>query len=411
MACWYSKAVDYMDSNTAVAGAFVSTNSITQGEQVGVLWNYLLNRRVRIKFAHRTFEWTSEATRGRAAVHCVIVGFMLRDVRSRKLYEYSTVRDEPIVINARKINPYLVDAADVVVTNRRNPVCIVPTIGIDNKPIDGGNYLFTPEEKDAFVHYEPSSASLFRRWLGATEFINNIERWCLWLGNTTPAQIRGMPRVLDRVKAVQDFRRASDSVPTQRLAETPTRFHVENVPTEAYLLIPRHSAIHRSYIPLGFIDPEILSGDANLVISGATLFHFGVLSSTMHMAWVRTVCGRIKSDYRYSAGIVYNNYPWPSDPAHQKVANVEAAAQEVIDARAKFPESTLADLYDSRTMPTELVRAHQKLDKAVDKCYRSQPFTSEMNRVEFLFAAYEELTAPLVQTNKKRSKKKARRRA
>jgi hypothetical protein len=249
------------------------------------------------------------------------------------------------MIEATNINPYLVDAADALLPNRSKPICDVPPMGIGNKPIDDGNYLFTTEERDAFIASEPTSAKWFRRWLGSTEFLNGIDRWCLWLGECSPGELRAMPEALKRVEAVRKFRLESSSEPTRKLADMATRFHVENIPPSDYLLIPRHSSESRSFIPMGFINPSVLSGDANLVCRDATIFHFGLLHSTMHMAWVRNVCGRIKSDYRYSAGIVYNNFPWPEAPSDKARMAIEDAAQEVLDARAQFPDATLADLF------------------------------------------------------------------
>ena len=390
---------------TKTSAAFVSTNSITQGEQAGVLWGWLLAQGMHIHFAHRTFQWSNEA-RGMAAVHCVIIGFGAFDVGKKTIYEYEDIRGEAHAVSARNINPYLVDAPDVVLLNRQHPICAVPEIGIGNKPIDGGHYLFTPEEKAAFIKLEPQAKKWFRRWIGADEFINNYERWCLWLGDCPPDELRRMPEVMKRVEALRELRLASKSAPTQKLAATPTRFHVENIPDAPYLLIPRHSSETRRYLPMGFIDPASLSGDANLIIGKATLFHFGILSSAMHNAWMRYTCGRIKSDYRYSAGIVYNNFPWPDEPADKQRAAVEAAAQAVLDARAQFPQSSLADLYDPLTMPPALVKAHQALDRAVDACYRKAAFASDAQRVEFLFERYQQLTSLLPAAAKKTKRKK-----
>jgi len=293
--------------------AFVSTNSITQGEQVGVLWTQMLRHGMRIHFAHRTFTWSNEA-RGVAAVHCVIVGFSAEDVRPKRLFDYETIKSDPHELTAGNINPYLVDAADVLLPNRNKPICDVPEIGIGNKPIDGGNYLFSTQERDAFIAAEPEAAPWFRRWLGSDEFINGWERWCLWLGECPPDVLRRLPLAMQRVQAVRAFRLASKSAPTQKIADTPTRSHVENIPHSTYLLIPRVSSERRTFIPIGFINAETLTSDSALIGRDATRYQFGILNSTMHMAWVRAVCGRLKSDYRYSAGIVYNNFPWPELP-------------------------------------------------------------------------------------------------
>jgi hypothetical protein len=381
--------------------AFVSTNSITQGEQVGALWGWLLAQGVKIHFAHRTFSWSNEA-RGKAAVHCVIVGFGLQDVAEKTIFDYEDIKGEAHAIKAANINPYLVDAPDVVLPRRSQPICDVPEIGIGNKPIDGGNYLFTPEEKAAFIAKEPAAADYFRRWIGADEFINGYERWCLWLGECPPDILRKMPEAMKRVEAVRQFRLASKSAPTQKLAQTPTRFHVENMPRSTYLLIPEVSSERRDYIPIGFMHPDTLCSNLVKIIPDATLYHFGILTSTMHNAWVRSVCGRLESRYRYSAGIVYNNFPWP-EPTDKQRAAIEAAAQAVLDARAAHPNATLADLYDPLTMPPDLLRAHQTLDRAVDAAYAYKDAPTDAARVAFLFARYQALTSLLpAQTAKPR---------
>jgi len=395
VAAWYLKAAQYIQG-TAIVCAFVSTNSITQGEQVAVLWQELLNRyRIKLYFAHRTFAWSSDA-RGKAAVHCVIVGFAAFDTAKPKLlYEYADPKGSPDEARAANINPYLIDAADILITKRSRPLCPAPEMGIGNKPIDGGNYLFTPEERDEFIAREPAAAPFFRRWLGADEFLNGYERWCLWLGDCPPDQLRRMPHALQRVEVVRQLRFASKSAPTRAIAATPTRFHVENMPTSTYVAIPEVSSERRTYVPLAFMPPETLCSNLMKLIPDATLYHFGVLSSTMHMAWLRAVGGRLKSDFRYSNTLVYNNFPWP-DPSEAQTAAIEAAAQAVLDARAAFPGSALADLYDPLTMPPALTKAHQALDRAVDRAYRSPAFEHERARLEYLFARYQALTAPLL---------------
>ncbi|MDZ4377366.1 MAG: DNA methyltransferase [Xanthomonadaceae bacterium] len=296
---------------TPIRCAFVSTNSITQGEQVGVLWAQMLRHGLHIHFAHRTFTWNNEA-RGVAAVHCVIIGFSAEDIRPKRLFDYDTVKSDPHEVIAGNINPYLVDAADVLLPNRSKPICDVPQIGIGNKPIDGGNYLFSTQERDAFIAAEPGAAPWFRRWLGADEFINGWERWCLWLGECPPEVLRRLPLAMQRVQAVRAFRLASKSAPTRKIADTPTRFHVENIPTSDYLVVPEVSSERRTFIPIGFVGPETLCSNLVKIIPHVTLYHFGILNSTMHMSWVRQTCGRLESRYRYSAGIVYNNFPWPA---------------------------------------------------------------------------------------------------
>ncbi len=388
---WYRKAADYMILNPNIKTAFVSTNSISQGEQVGILWTDLLSSGVKINFAHRTFEWSSEA-RGKATVHCVIIGFALSDLNVKRLFDYENVKSEPSESKAKNINPYLVDALNLVVLRRSNPLCNVPDIGIGNKPIDGGHYLFTTEEKDKFLIIEPSAAPYFLRWLGSDEFINGYERWCLWLGNCSPHILKKMPEAMKRVEAVRSFRLDSKSIPTQKLADTPTRFHVENMPSSDFLVIPKVSSQRRPYIPIGFLSSDTLCSDLVFIAPNTTLYHFGVLTSAMHMTWVKQVCGRLGSGYRYSKDIVYNNYPWPESPRDNQKKTIEKLAQIVLDTRQKYPNSSLADLYDPLTMPWDLVKAHQKLDTAVDKLYRPTPFTNDRDRIEHLFELYQKLT-------------------
>jgi hypothetical protein len=403
--CWYGKTAAHMQLHPEIRAAFVSTNSITQGEQVGVLWPYLSGQHVRINFAHRTFRWTSEA-RGKSAVHCVIVGFALGHDRGKRLFDYDSPDGDPHETVVKRINPYLVDAPDLVVTHRSRPLCPVPAMGIGNKPIDGGNYLFTPEEKAEFLAREPAAAQFFKRWLGADEFLNGYERWCLWLGDCPPEQLRRMPESLKRVAAVRDFRLASKSPGTRQLADRPTRFHVENMPNSEFLVVPKVSSERRSYIPIGFRTPDTLASDLLMIVSGAGLYHFGVLQSAMHMGWVRTVCGRLESRYRYSVDIVYNNFPWPESRAPQRVQAIEQAAREILTVRDRFPDATLADLYDPVTMPSALRKAHTILDRAVDAAYRSARFAGERNRVEFLFQLYQQYSSPITALAERRTHKK-----
>ena len=401
---WYRKAADYMADNPAIKTAFVSTNSITQGEQVGVLWPDLLRRGVKIHFAHRTFQWSSEA-RGKAAVHCVIIGFALLDTSDKRIFDYETVQSDPHEIRANNINPYLVDGPDIVLVRRNKPICSVPEMRTGNKPIDDGNYLFTPEEKLAFLSKEPQAEPYFKRWLGGEEFLKGIERWFLWLGNCEPEQLKKMPEALKRVEAVRNFRLASLSVPTRKIADTPTRFHTENLPDSPFLALPQVSSERRQYIPIAFLTPEYFCGDKLRLIREASLYHFGVLTSSMHMAWMRSVCGRLKSDYQYSALIVYNNFPWPQNPTDKQKQAIEAAAQAVLEARGHYPESSLAALYDPLTMPPELVQAHRRLDAAVDAAYGRRKFSGDRDRLAFLFELYQQLVSPLVAKKNLRRKK------
>ena len=411
VACWHVKAAAYMQANAAICTALVSTNSICQGEQVGVLWPHMLEQGLHLHFAHRTFQWSNEG-KGVAAVHCIIVGYGKQPPAQPVIFDYSSnikaETGERLVV--QRINPYLVDAPDALLTRRSKPLCDVPVMGIGNKPIDDGNYLFTPAEKDAFVAREPASEKFFRRWLGADEFLNGIERWCLWLGDALPSDLSKLPECRKRIDAVQKFRLNSKSKPTQALAATPRRFHVEFLPTEGnYLAVPEVSSERRKFIPIGFLPASIMASNLLRAAPCATFYHFGILSSLMHNAWMRTVAGRLESRYRYSINIVYNNYPWPQNPSDKQRQAVEAAAQGVLDARALYPQATLADLYDPLTMPAELVKAHTALDRAVDTAYAYKGGKDDASRVAYLFAQYQQLATPLAATPPAKRTRAARR--
>ena len=359
--CWYKKASDMMQG-TSVRSALVSTNSVSQGESVANLWKPLFDAGVHIDFAYRTFRWDSEA-KIKAHVHCVIIGFSVAASSTpKKLFDGDRYQV------ANNINGYLLDGENVFVESRSKPICNVPEIGIGNKPIDGGFYLFEKEEMEDFIKKEPSSKKYFRPWYGSREFINQKPRYCLWLGECTPAELKAMPHCMERVKAVREYRLASPSAGTVKLADKPTRFHVENMPKGNYIVIPKVSSENRKYVPMGLMSPDMLCSDLVFIVPNATAYHLGVLTSNVHMAWVRAVCGRLKSDYRYSKDIVYNNFPWPA-PTEQQKAKIEQTAQAILDARALYPDSSLADLYDELTMPPELRKAHQANDRAVMDAY------------------------------------------
>ena len=383
VSCWYKKSADMM-KDTNIRTALVSTNSITQGEQVAIMWKPLMESGIYINFAYRTFRWDSEANI-KAHVHCVIVGFSYQKQSENLLF-----LNETQVSKCKNINGYLVDAENVFIESRTKPLCNVPEIGIGNKPIDDGNYLFKESEMKEFIKKEPLAEKYFKKWLGADEFINRYYRYCLWLGNCSPAELRKMPECLKRIENVKKFRLSSKSKPTQKLADTPTHFHVENMPDNNYLLIPRVSSEKRRYIPLGYIDKDILCSDSVHITSNSSIFDFGILTSNVHNAWMRAVCGRLKSDYRYSKDIVYNNFPWCNPTAEQK-AKIEQTAQAILDARAKYPESSLADLYDELTMPPELRKAHQANDRAVMAAYGFSVKMTESECVAELFKMYEGL--------------------
>lgn len=296
------------------------------------------------------------------------------------------------------------DAPDLVVSRRGAPLCAVPEIRFGNQPIDGGNLLFTPEDKKEFLLKEPQAERFVRKFLGAEEFINGLERWCLWLNNASPNEIHSLPAVVQRLKQVRQFRLSSKRPATQELAEKPGLFAFISHTESDYLIVPSVSSERRRYIPIGFMPPTVISSNLCLIINNATVYHFGVLSSAMHMGWTRSVCGRLKSDYRYSAGIVYNNFPWPENLTDKQKQSIEEAAQIVLDARAKHPGSSLADLYDPLTMPPELVKAHHKLDAAVDAAYSKKKFAGDSDRVAFLFELYQQLASPLEAKKPKRCK-------
>jgi hypothetical protein len=402
---WYVKASKLMQG-ARIKTAFVSTNSIVQGEQTSILWGTLLNKyHVKIHFAHRTFKWSNEA-KGNAAVYCVIIGFANIDSTKKIIYEYPDIKGAPIELKAKNINPYLVDAKDIFVEKRRKPICLVPEISFGSMPNDGGNFLFTDEEKNLFLSEEPEAEKCFRPLISAFEFLNGHKRWCLWLKDAEPSELKKLILVSDRIEKVKTLRFESTRQATKKLADFPTLFGEDRQPISDYVLIPLHSSENRKYIPMGFFDKKSIVNNSCSFIKNAKLYHFGVLMSQMQMAWVKTTCGRIKSDYRYSNELVYNNYPWPESTTDKQKEAIEKTAQKVLDARAAFPNSSLADLYDPLTMPPILVKAHNELDKAVDLAYRPQAFTSDANRMEFLFELYEKYTAGLFAVEKKTRKKK-----
>jgi hypothetical protein len=400
---WYIKAAEYIQGSNIVV-AFVSTNSITQGEQVGILWTELFGRfKIKIHLAHRTFPWASEA-RGKAHVHVVIIGFASKDISNKSIYDYDEEGRPLGVSNVKNISPYLIDGQDLVVTNRTEPLAQVPAMVWGNKPTDGGFFLLSPDQKQELLKQEPAASSFVRRYLGAEELLHNVERWCLWLVDMKPEQLKALPEIAKRVEGVKGFRLKSKAQSTRKYANFPTLFRQIAQPTNDYLAVPEVSSEKRAYIPIAFVSREVICSNRLQVIPGAEIYHFGVLNSTMHMAWMRQICGRLESRYLYSNTIVYNNFPWPEATAKQRTA-IEAAAQAVLDARKWFPDASLADLYDPLSMPPVLVKAHAQLDRAVDLCYRPQLFENDRQRVEYLFALYEKLTAPLIPAPPKRRRK------
>ena len=385
VAGWYFKASQWING-TSIQCAFVSTNSITQGEQVSGVWKPIYDRfNIHIDFAHRTFRWDSESN-SKAHVHCVIIGFSaLSHTRERLLFDSDNYK------RVSNINYYLIEAPDLFISSRKKPLCEVPEMIYGNKPTDGGFLFLTEDERKDVLQNEPNTAKYIKQIYGATEFINNKKRYCLWLVNITPHEIKESSFITERVKNVKTFRLNSTKAATRDSANTPTLFQEIRQPDQTYIIIPRHSSEARRYIPLGFVEPEIIVNDAVQIIPNADVYLFGILTSNVHMAWVRAVCGRIKSDYRYSKDIVYNNFPW-CNPTPDQRAKIEKTAQAILDARALYPDSSLADLYDELTMPPELRKAHQDNDRAVMQAYGFSIKMTESECVAELMKMYQKLT-------------------
>lgn len=362
VAGWYYKAAKLMQ-NTPIRTAFVSTNSITQGEQVAGVWKPLFEQfGIHIDFAYQTFRWDSEAS-AKAHVHCVIVGFSVAvNTNSKKLF----IGDKLHLSN--NINAYLMDAPNVFIESRNTPLNGVLSMSSGGKPVEGGYYIFTDDEKNAFLKKEPSAQTYFRKFVGSDDFINGYTRWCLWLHDVSPSDIRKLPECMKRVNSVHDYRLESKKAATRAAAATPMSFMEIKRPVGKFLIVPEVSSQRRKYVPLGFSDKEMICSNKVRFVSNATMYHFGILTSNVHMAWMRAVCGRLKSDYSYSINVVYNNFPWPT-PTEQQKAKIEQTAKAILDARALYPDSSLADLYDDLTMPPELRKAHQANDRAVMDAY------------------------------------------
>jgi hypothetical protein len=398
---WYKKAVQYIQE-TEIEVAFVSTNSICQGEQVPALWPELINKyNLKINFAHHTFKWNNEA-RGKAAVYCVIIGFGLKDRQTKKLYQYAEVTGKPVESIAEQINAYLIDAPMIVIDRRSEPICKVSEMIYGNKPTDGGFLFLDQSEKDELLNKEPELEGIIKPFLGAYEFINNIPRYCIWLKDVSPKKYAHSKEIKERIQKVKEFREQSTKAATRKLAEFPTLFGEIRQPDSDYILIPLTSSERRKYIPIGYVSKDIIIGNSNSAIPNATLYEFGVITSEMHMAWMRYICGRLKSDYRYSNVLVYNNFHWPS-PTDKQKQTIEEAAQSVLDARQLYPESPLSELYDTTAILPELLKAHQKLDKAVEKAYKRE-FDNDSQRVAYLFELYQTLSGELFKDEKKRGK-------
>lgn len=384
---WYIKAAGFIQG-TDIKVAFVSTNSISQGEQVGVLWNELFNNyNIKIHYAHRTFKWTSEA-RGKAAVFVIIIGFAAFDIRKKLLFEYDDPKSEAHELKVNNITPYLTSGDDIVILKRYKPLSDVPPMTFGSKPVDDGNLILNDDEKEELIKKEPKSKEIIKPLISAKTYLNNVNRWVLWLNNITPTDLRNMPDVYSRIEKVKEFRLKSKKKQTVEAADYPTLFAEMRQPKTDYIVVPIHSSEKRQYVPLDYYSKDYIVNNSVSYVPDASLYHFGVLSSLMHMTWMRYVAGRLKGDYRYSGLIVYNNFPWPLNITKKNIKQVELKSKRIFDIRRKFPNSSLADLYDPTVMPPELVKAHHELDRAVDSCYRKNPFNSEVKRMEFLLDLY-----------------------
>jgi len=400
---WYLKAAQLIQ-NTQTKVAFVSTNSISQGEQVGILWNILFNQyKIKIHFAHRTFSWSNEA-KGNAAVHVVIIGFANYDTNNKSVFEYEDIKGEPHEIKVKNINPYLLGGKDNILFKRTNSICESPIMSYGSMPNEGGYLLLNEDEKNELIAKEPQSLRFIRKFVMGEELINSIPRYCLWLEDIKPNELKELKEVSKRVKSVFEIRNSSNREATKKLSQYPTRFGEMRQPQTNYIALPRVSSGNRNFIPITILDKNIIAGDKVYTVSSDSRYDFGILISTMHMAWMRVTCGRMKSDYSYSNQLTYNNFPWPENPTEKQIKAIEEKAQKVLDVRTMFPNSSLADLYNPLTRPPTLVKAHNELDKAVDLAYRSQPFTSEANRMVYLFELYEKYTADLFSGEKNKKK-------
>jgi hypothetical protein len=401
VACWYIKASDYMNKNPNTKTALVSTNSVSQGEQPGVLWNELFNSyKVKIQFAHQPFKWLNEAE-GLAGVHCVVIGFGKEDLKEKCIFEYENIKGEPNKIKVKNINPYLVQGSDIVILKRRKPICNVPEISFGSMPNDGGNLLLTDEEKIEFLKNETNAKKYIKPLISAHEFLNGKKRWCIWLEDIQPQEIKKFSFINRRVLEVKKIRENSNRLATKKLANTPWLFGEIRQPKSNYILIPRHSSENREYIPIDFLTKENIVSDSCLAIEKADIYQFGIITSKMHMSWVRYVCGRLESRYRYSNEIVYNNFPWPINISKSNKEKIEILGMKILDIRKEYRKkgNTLANLYGD-LMPKDLQKAHQLLDKTVDKCYRDTPFITEPKRMEYLFELYENYTSDLFSKEK-----------
>jgi type I restriction-modification system DNA methylase subunit len=391
--CWHKKSIEYINTNPKIPVAFVSTNSICQGEQVGILWSYLLAKGAKIYFAHRPFRWSNEG-KGVAAVHCIIIGFGLKEPSSYRLFNYSDIAGQVTEIKATQINPYLVDAPNIILPSRTITPEGLPQIKQGSKPVDNGYFLFTNEEKQEFLVIEPKAEKWLRPYMGSEELINGNFRWCLWLKDINPSELKTMPHVMKRIQGIAQSRLNSPTQSVREFAEKPILFTQDRQPKTSYLAIPEVSSENRRFIPIDYFDANIIASNMVLTCEGANLYHFGILCSSFHNAWVRSVCGRLESRYRYSPAI-YNNFPWIK-PTDKQIKVIAEKAQNILNVRLDYNNSTLADLYNPLTMPPALIKAHNELDKAVDLAYNYKGNKDDASRVAFLFGLYQSITAPIL---------------
>jgi hypothetical protein len=411
VSCWFQRAGQYLELNPSVAVGFVATNSITQGEQVAPLWSNLIGRlKLKIEFCHRTFEWTSEG-RGAAHVHVVILGLVRGEPRrARRIFDYASVKSAPTEIEAKNINPYLIDYKDIYVSKSRQPLSPRPLIQKGSEATDFGFLTVQPEDRQALLSAPGFDPSWLRPFWGGNEAIKGLDRYCLWLVGADPAKLAACEPVMERLEAVKKLRKKSGKVRTKSLANYASLFGENRQPKERYIFVPKVSSQRRDYVPITYVDPNIIVSGSAQSIDGGSKFTFGIIMSAIHIAWMKTVGGRTKSDYQYTNDLVYNTFPWPS-ASPSRVAAIELLVDDILDARDEWPLATLSILYDPRTMPAKLFKAHEALDRAVDKLFRQEPFKTERERVEHLFGLYERLAVPLSEDGPKQNRRVARRRA
>lgn len=407
VAAWYIKSAKFIQ-NTNIKVAFVSTNSITQGEQVSILWGQMFKQfNVKIHFAHKTFNWSNEA-KGNAAVHCVIIGYGNFDISSKRLFAYDDLNGEPHEIIVKNISPYLTEGKEILIESRSSAIHSFPEMAKGSQPTDGGNLILSKEEKNELIFKNEKLNDYIKRYLGAYDLLNNNERYCLWFADISPEILRELLKIeilKQKIENVKKMRLGSPTPSVRKDAERPFLFTQIRQPNANYLVVPETSSSNRKYIPIAYLDKNVVASNSLQIINSSSLYLFGILQSKQHNSWIVNIAGRLKNDIRYTPN-VYHTYPFPDNPTEKQVQAIETAAQKVLDVRAEFPNSSLADLYDPLTMPPTLVKAHNELDKAVDLAYRPQPFTSEANRMVYLFELYEKYTADLFTKEKSRKSKK-----